>query len=69
MPASYTCPSNGVPEPWEFQAVTSDDLFHGVHAVLVGRIPITTPPRGAHPDFPVRAFVRCDSCGRGLTGG
>ncbi len=25
-------------------------------------------PRRAHPDFPLRAFVRCDSCGRGLTG-
>ena len=22
----------------------------------------------AHPDFPLRGFVRCDSCGRGLTG-
>ena len=21
-----------------------------------------------HPDFPLRGFVRCDSCGRGLTG-
>jgi hypothetical protein len=22
----------------------------------------------SHPDFPLRAFVRCESCGRGLTG-
>lgn len=22
----------------------------------------------AHPDFPLRGFVRCESCGRGLTG-
>jgi len=28
----------------------------------------TTPQQRTHPDFPVRAFVRCESCGRGLTG-
>ena len=28
----------------------------------------TTPQQRAHPDFPLRAFVRCESCGRGLTG-
>ena len=26
------------------------------------------PRQRAHPDFPLRAFVRCESCGRGLTG-
>ena len=39
-----------------------------MQAVLSGRVPSTTPQQRAHPDFPLRAFVRCDSCGRGLTG-
>lgn len=39
-----------------------------MQAVLSGRLPSTTPKQRAHPDFPLRAFVRCESCGRGLTG-
>ena len=39
-----------------------------MQAVLAGRVPSTTPQQRAHPDFPLRAFIRCDSCGRGLTG-
>jgi site-specific DNA recombinase len=39
-----------------------------VQAVLSGRVPSTTPQQRAHPDFPLRAFVRCASCERGLTG-
>jgi len=40
------------------------DLGYG----SVSRAPSTTPQQRAHPDFPLRAFVRCESCGRGLTG-
>ena len=46
----------------------SEDLFYRVQSVLSGRVPITTPQQRAHPDFPLRAFVRGESCGRGLTG-
>ena len=46
----------------------SEDLFYRVQAVLSGRLPSTTPKQRAHPDFPLRVFVRCASCGRGLTG-
>jgi site-specific DNA recombinase len=31
-------------------------------------VPSTAPRKRAHPDFPLRGFVRCHSCGRGLTG-
>ena len=44
------------------------ELFYGVQAILSGRVPSTAPRKRAHPDFPLRGFVRCDSCGRGLTG-
>ena len=35
---------------------------------MSGRVPSTTPQQRTHPDFPLRGFVRCESCGRGLTG-
>ena len=52
----------------DFEPLMSDDSFYHVQAVLSGRVPSTTPQQRAHPDFPLRAFVRCESCGRGLTG-
>jgi hypothetical protein len=47
----------------DFEPLISDDLFYRVQAVLAGRVPSTTPQQRAHLDFPLRAFVRCDSCG------
>ena len=52
----------------DFQPLLSEDLFYRVQAVLSGRVRSTTPQQRAHPDFPLRAFVRCEFCGRGLTG-
>jgi site-specific DNA recombinase len=52
----------------DFEPLISEDLFYRVQAVLSGRVPSTTPQQRAHPDFPLRAFVRCETCGRGLTG-
>jgi hypothetical protein len=52
----------------DFEPLISEDLFYRVQAVLSGRVPSTTPQQRAPPDFPLRALVRCESCGRGLTG-
>ena len=52
----------------DFEPLISEELFYRVQSVLSGRVPATTPQQRAHPDFPLRAFVRCVSCGRGLTG-
>jgi hypothetical protein len=46
----------------------SEDLLYQVQAVLSGRTPSTAPRQRAHPDFPLRGFVRCESCGSRLTG-
>ena len=46
----------------------SEDLFYRVQSILSGRMPSTAPRKRAHPDFPLRGFVRCHSCRRGLTG-
>ena len=52
----------------DFEPLISEDLFYRVQAILSGRVPSTAPRQRAHPDFPLRGFVRCESCGRGLTG-
>ena len=52
----------------DFEPLISEELFYRVQSVLSGLVPATTPQQRAHPDFPLRAFVRCVSCGRGLTG-
>jgi site-specific DNA recombinase len=52
----------------DFEPLISEDLFDRVQSVLSGRVLTTTPQQRAHPDFPLRAFVRCESCGRDLTG-
>ncbi len=52
----------------DFEPLISEDLFYRVQSVLSGRVPSTTPQQREHPDLPLRAFVRCESCGRGLTG-
>jgi hypothetical protein len=52
----------------DFESLIPEDLFYRAQAVLSGRLPRTTPKQRAHPDFPLRRFVRCASCGRGLTG-
>jgi Recombinase zinc beta ribbon domain/Recombinase len=51
----------------DFEPLISEDLFYQVQAVLSGRTSNTAPRQRAHPDFPLRGFVRCESCGRGLT--
>ena len=63
-------PVTGVPaKRRDCEPLISEDLFCRVQAVLSGRLPSATPQQRAHPDFSLRAFVRCDSCGRGLTAG
>jgi site-specific DNA recombinase len=52
----------------DFEPLISEALFYRVQAILSGRVPNTAPRKRAHPDFPLRGFVRCESCGRGLTG-
>jgi site-specific DNA recombinase len=52
----------------DFEPLISESLFYQAQAVLSGRAPSTASRKRAHPDFPLRGFVRCEFCGRGLTG-
>jgi site-specific DNA recombinase len=48
----------------DFEPLIAEDLFYQVQAVLSGRIPNTAPRQRAHPDFPLRGFVRCEFYGQ-----
>jgi hypothetical protein len=51
------------------EPIISQELFDEVQSILDGRTPPPTPKRKVNPDFPLKCFVRCDSCGKPLTGG
>lgn len=57
-----------VHEQGSFEALVSQETFDQVQAVLDGKRVAVTPHVRNHPDFPLRVFVRCASCGRPLTG-
>jgi DNA invertase Pin-like site-specific DNA recombinase len=51
----------------DFEPLVDEATFFRVQAVLSGRVTITTARERNRPDFPLRGFVRCEACGRGLT--
>jgi L-malate glycosyltransferase len=57
-------PVRGLHEP-----LVSQELSDDVQAVLAGRSPGAAPKRKLNPAFPLKHFVKCDSCGVPLTGG
>lgn len=63
------CPEYGVRgKRGDFEPIVTCELFDRAQTVLSGRMPSTAPKLRSHPDFPLRNFVRCATCNRGLTG-
>jgi site-specific DNA recombinase len=58
----------GMSEKGDFEQIVSLSTFQKVQDVLSGKQVSSTPRKRNHPDFPLRNFVRCVSCGRALTG-
>jgi hypothetical protein len=58
----------GVDARGEFEAIVPEELFDQVQQRLRKKA-VCSPKRKAHPDFPLRRFVNCASCGGALTGG
>ena len=52
----------------DFEPLVSQELFDCVQAVLSGKRMSVMPRLRSHPDFPLRHFVKCGSCGSPLTG-
>ena len=51
------------------QPIVTQQLFDSVQDVLTGRSRTAQPRQSLHPEFSLRQFVRCATCGKGLTGG
>ncbi|MBI2187327.1 MAG: recombinase family protein [Acidobacteria bacterium] len=62
------CPEYGVSTRGNFEPLVSEQTFYRAQAVSEGRVQVTAPRERNHPDFPLRGFVRCETCGRPLTG-
>ena len=52
----------------DFERLISEELFYRVQSVLAGSRAGHDTTAARAPGLPLRAFVRCVSCGRGLTG-
>jgi site-specific DNA recombinase len=61
-------PDYGVSAQGDFEPVVDEATFYRAQAVLDGRVVVSGPRQRNHPNFPLRGFVRCDVCGRPLTG-
>ena len=61
-------PECGVTARGDFEPLIAEATFYRAQAVLEGRVPVVAPRQRNHPDFPLRAFVQCATCGRALTG-
>jgi hypothetical protein len=61
-------PEFGVSTRGDFEPLISEQAFYRAQAVTEGRAHVSAPRERSHPDFPLRGFVRCEACGRPLTG-
>ena len=61
-------PDYGVSTRGDFEPLIDEATFYRVQAVLDRRVVVAGPRQRNHPDFPLRGFVRCEACGRPLTG-
>jgi site-specific DNA recombinase len=61
-------PDYGVSAKGDFEPLVDEATFYRAQAVLDGRVVVAGPRQRNHPDFPLRGFVRCETCGRPLTG-
>jgi hypothetical protein len=63
------CPEYGVQaQRGDFAPLVDEKLFYPVQGILNRRVRMIPPPQRSRPDFPLRAFVKCQACGRPLTG-
>ena len=61
-------PDYGVSTRGDFEPLVDEPTFFRAQGVLDGRVVVAGPRQRSHPDFPLRGFVRCETCGRPLTG-
>src|SRR5262245_31329459 len=61
-------PDFGISTRGDFEPLISEKIFFRVQGILDGRYEVTAPRQRNDPDFPLRSYVRCDTCDKPLTG-
>src|SRR3954451_3950181 len=57
----------GISTRGDFEPLVTEGVFFRVQVILDGRYEVTAPRQRNDPDFPLRGYVRCQSCGKPLT--
>jgi len=65
--AQIDIPDFGISTCGDFEPLISEKVFFRVQGVLDGRYEVPTPRQRNDPDFPLRGYVGCESCGKPLT--
>jgi len=65
--AQVDVPGYGISTRGDFEPLVTEKVFYRVQAILDGRLEMTAPRQRSDPDFPLRGYVRCESCGKPLT--
>ena len=60
-------PDFGISRRGDFEPLITERIFFRVQAILDGRYEVTGPKQRNDPDFPLRGYVRCETCGKPLT--
>jgi len=60
-------PAYNVSTRGDFEPLVTERVFFRVQAILDGRYEVTSPRQRNDPDFPLRGYVRCQTCRRPLT--
>ncbi len=61
-------PDYGVSVQGDLEPLGDEATFYRAPAVLDGCVVVAGPRQRNNPDFPLRGIVRCETCGRPLTG-
>jgi site-specific DNA recombinase len=65
--AQFEVPNFGISSRGDFEPLVSEKIFFRVQSILDGRYEVTAPRQRNDPDFPLRGYVRCETCGKPLT--
>ena len=59
----------GISTRGDFEPLIGEGIFFRVQGILDGRYEMAAPKQRKDPDFPLRGYVRCETCGKPLRAG
>ena len=65
--AQIDVPEFGISRRGDFEPLITERIFFRVQGILDGRYEVTSPKQRNDPDFPLRGYARCETCGKPLT--